>query len=155
VSALRRLFVLLLALLASGPLLAHAELSEVEPGRDAVLAVLPETVTLGFTEPVVTAFSLFKVYPLPEGPGLADGGNALLERNGRAAALVSEVLQKRADEAERADTGLLTTAGESPEVVISLKADLPPGDYVIMWRVLSVDTHSTSGFAVFTFAPAD
>lgn len=146
----RRFSVLLLALLSWGALLAHAELGSIDPVRDAVLSAAPETVTLTFTEPAVTAFSLFKVYPLPAGPELPDGADPLLERNGRAAALVSEVLQKRGDEAERADSGLLVVAAESAEVQLALKSDLAPGDYVIMWRVLSVDTHSTSGFSIFT-----
>lgn len=149
---LRRFAVLLLVLLSWGALLAHAELSGIEPARDAVLSEAPEAVTLTFTEPAVAAFSLFKVYPLPAGPELPEGADATLERNGRAAALVSAVLQKRGDEAERADAGLLPAAAESAEVQLALKPDLPAGDYVIMWRVLSVDTHSTSGFSIFTVA---
>jgi methionine-rich copper-binding protein CopC len=149
-----RFLPVLLSLLA-GAVLAHADLEEIVPGRDAVLTEAPEVVVLTFTEPAVTKFSIFKVYPLPPGGELPEGTDALLERNGRAAALVNRVLQERADEADRADAGLLTADAESAEIIIRLKDDLEPGDYVVMWRVLSVDTHSTSGFSVFTLEQAD
>ncbi|HVH73684.1 MAG TPA: copper resistance protein CopC [Stellaceae bacterium] len=38
------------------------------------------------------------------------------------------------------------------ELEISLNA-LPPGDYKVIWRVLSVDTHTTEGKFDFTVAP--
>lgn len=128
---------------------AHAELAEVTPAQDAVVTA-PETVTLVFTEATVTGFSLFKVYPLPAVKDLPEGADPVLARNAVAGELVSEVLQKRDDAEERADTGLLTTEAESAEVVMALKDDLVAGDYVIMWRVLSVDTHTTSGYSIFT-----
>lgn len=128
---------------------AHAELATIEPKKDAVVSA-PETVTLVFTEAAVTAFSLFKVYPLPPVTDVPEGTDQLLARNAVAGELVSEVLQKRDDADERADQGLLTTEAESAEVVLALKEHLMPGDYVIMWRVLSVDTHTTSGYSIFT-----
>jgi methionine-rich copper-binding protein CopC len=38
------------------------------------------------------------------------------------------------------------------ELEVSLNA-LPPGDYKVIWRVLSVDTHTTEGKFDFTVAP--
>jgi methionine-rich copper-binding protein CopC len=38
------------------------------------------------------------------------------------------------------------------ELEISLNT-LPPGDYKVIWRVLSVDTHTTEGKFEFTVAP--
>ena len=37
-------------------------------------------------------------------------------------------------------------------LLVSLNA-LPPGDYKVIWRVLSVDTHTTEGKFTFTVAP--
>jgi methionine-rich copper-binding protein CopC len=38
------------------------------------------------------------------------------------------------------------------ELEVSLET-LPPGDYHVIWRVLSVDTHTTEGKFEFTVAP--
>lgn len=35
----------------------------------------------------------------------------------------------------------------------SLPTDLAPGTYAVMWRALSVDTHTLQGFMVFTYQP--
>jgi methionine-rich copper-binding protein CopC len=63
------------------------------------------------------------------------------------------VLTKRGDEAARADAGVTTTARTSTDISLRLKPDSPPGVYAVMWRVLSVDTHTTQGFHVFIVAP--
>lgn len=79
----------------------------------------------------------------------ADAG---LRLNGLAGALVSEVLTKRDDVDERADSGVVTTDTRR-EVVLMLKEDLAPGYYVVMWRALSTDTHTVQGFYVFRYQP--
>jgi methionine-rich copper-binding protein CopC len=65
------------------------------------------------------------------------------------------VLPLRDDQgrAERIDAGLKTQGRTAENVTISLKPGLKPGAYVVMWRVLSVDTHTTSGFFVFVYQP--
>jgi len=50
--------------------------------------------------------------------------------------------------------GVETAGREAAEIRIVLKRDLPPGPYVVMWRVLSVDAHVTTGHYIFTYAPA-
>lgn len=151
----RALTVVLAVVLAAGAALispsdawAHAFLDESVPARDAVVEVLPDTVKLVFTEPVEVRASIFKVYPLTpdEDP---------LRLRAQAARLVDEVLQVRGDENRRADDGLVPAGRESAEIQIVLPDDLPPGPYVVMWRVLSVDTHITWGHYVFTYAPAE
>ncbi|WP_081439952.1 copper resistance protein CopC [Meiothermus ruber] len=38
-------------------------------------------------------------------------------------------------------------------MVIALRPGLGPGVYVVLWRVLSVDSHTTQGFFVFVVEP--
>ena len=67
---------------------------------------------------------------------------------------MSEVLEARGDEASRADAGVRTEARTSDAVTLALGA-LEPGFYVVMWRVLSVDTHTSQGSFVFEYAPSE
>lgn len=66
---------------------------------------------------------------------------------------MSADLLKRGDEAARSDAGVANTTRTSTDIVVRLK-DLEPGAYVLMWRVLSVDTHTTQGSFVFVYTPA-
>ena len=160
-----------LLLLGAGLALAHAELVTMTPVKNSVLTTLPQTVTLTFSEPVEVGFSLFKVYKLEPTPtstsGGAPGGESggetggaspeseeeALRLNGLAGTLVTEVLTERGDEAARADAGPATT-GTAEEVSLNLKEGQGAGNYVVMWRVLSADTHTTQGFYVFSYQPA-
>ncbi|TMI77942.1 MAG: copper resistance protein CopC, partial [Bacillati bacterium ANGP1] len=54
--------------------------------------------------------------------------------------------------ASRSDAGVANTTRTSGDIVLRLK-DLGPGAYVVMWRVLSVDTHTTQGSFVFVYTP--
>ena len=76
-----------------------------------------------------------------------------LRLNGLAGLLVSEVIELRGDEDARADAGLVTRDARSAAVTLALKPKLPAGTYVLMWRVLSIDTHVTQGFSLFVIAP--
>lgn len=134
------------ALLAAGPVYAHAHLEQSTPAADSVVASAPASVLLKFTEPVEVGFSTFKVYPLPAG---ADGESL----KDAAAKLVDEVLGARGDEEARADAGVAGGSGTSAEVEIRMKEGLEPGAYVVMWRVLSVDSHTTRGHFVFQYQP--
>lgn len=53
----------------------------------------------------------------------------------------------------RVDEGLANEERRSEQVVINLQEELSPGVYVVMWRILSIDTHATEGFFVFGYAP--
>lgn len=146
---------LLLAILLAGVVLAHAELESTTPKPNSTVTEPLDTVSLDFTEAVEVRFSLFKVYKLelPEDFD-PDAENAELRLNGLAGALVAEVLEKSDDQKARADTGV-TEARTGETITLALEEDLAPGHYVVMWRVLSVDTHGTQGFYVFQYAPAD
>ena len=77
-----------------------------------------------------------------------------LRLNGLAGAIVSQVLTARDDEVARADAGTATLETTSKTVTLNLKPDLEPGSYVVMWRALSVDTHTEQGYYVFTYQPS-
>jgi len=148
----RRLLTLLAALTLIGAASAHAELEESTPAAGETVRTLPEAVTLNFTEPLEVRFSTFKVYPLGADLDMS-AEDARARLNGLAGALVSEVLTAQGDEAARADAGVSTAERTSREITLPLKDGLEPGHYVVMWRALSVDTHTTQGFYVFTYAP--
>lgn len=132
---------------------AHANLTSSEPAAQTVVAA-PTQVTLRFSEAVETAFSVFKVYALelsdasvlPTDATSSDDP-AWLRLNGLAASVVSENLTSRQDGSARVDLPQ-TRSSTQEEVVLELDT-LVPGAYVVMWRVLSTDTHTTQGSFVF------
>lgn len=146
-----RTFGLALLLSGAGLALAHAEVTSSQPADGTVLETAPTEVTLTFSEAVEVPFSTFKVYPLGAEIDSSDP-DAEARRNGLAGQLVSEVLEAQGDDAARADSGLDTTEATATNLALPLKADLEPGIYVAMWRVLSVDTHEIQGFLTFEIA---
>jgi methionine-rich copper-binding protein CopC len=137
-----------LVLLWTGVAAGHAYLQTADPAEDAVVRTPPREVRLAFSEPIEVRFSTFKIYPLR-----VESGWDIRRLNGAAGLLVSEVLLKRDDEALRVDAGLASAPRTSAHIVLRVRADLRSGAYVVMWRVLSIDTHTTQGFYVFTYAP--
>jgi copper resistance protein C len=143
-------YLLVLALLL-GFAQAHSYLESSTPAENETVKTL-EPITLTFTESVQVPFSFFKVYKL------ADAGDLTNERerlrlSGLAGTLVNEVLTITDDEADRADTGIMTTERESKVITLELREDLTPGIYVVMWRILSVDTHTTQGSFLLEYHP--
>lgn len=126
---------------------AHAFLNASTPGADSVVGTAPREVRLTYSEPVEIRFSTFKVYKIPATPGaeiraLQAAGGSLMAAN----------LLKRGEEAARSDAGVANTTRTSADIVVRLKA-LEPVAYVVMWRVLSVDTHTTQGSFIFVYTP--
>lgn len=140
----------LIALLSGGAIAAHAHafLNASVPAADSTVSTAPSEIKLSYSEPVEIRFSIFKVYKIDAAPG-AD----LHTLHAAADALVTANLLKRGDEAARADAGVANTQRSSTDIFVRLK-DLQPGAYVLMWRALSVDTHTTQGSFVFVYAPA-
>lgn len=149
----RAVFVLTLALAGVG--FTHSELESSTPAAGEVLQGVPPEVSLTFTEAAEVRFSTFKVYPLGADLGSADlsTNSAEARLNGLAGQLVSEVLEAQGDEDARADTGVSTPERTTQTVTLPLKPDLGPDVYVVMWRVLSVDSHTSQGFVTFRVAP--
>jgi copper resistance protein C len=127
---------------------AHAFLNASIPSPDSTVSTPPKEIKLSYSEPVEIRFSIFKVYKLSGSPG-----SDIRALRTAADDLVSADLLKRGDEAARSDAGVANTTRTSTDIVVRLK-DLEPGGYVLMWRVLSVDTHTTQGSFVFVYTPA-
>jgi methionine-rich copper-binding protein CopC len=130
---------------------AHSYLKTSIPAEGDTLTTLAP-IELTFTEKAEVKFSFFKVYKLADTGDLSDNTERL-RLNGQASTLVNDVLPKRNDEAERANTEVIAEGDTSSTIALPLKEDLTPGIYVVMWRVLSVDTHTTQGFFLFEYAP--
>lgn len=152
---MKRLLFLLATLLpfGMGVALAHADLASSEPAAETTITEPIEEIRLHFGEAVELDFSLFKVYQLDATEVDMTAENAWQRLNGLAGALVSDVLESRNDSEARVDAGLANDEQRSEEVVIELQDDLAPGVYVVMWRILSIDTHGTQGSYVFEYAP--
>jgi hypothetical protein len=126
---------------------AHAFLNASTPAADSTVTTPPKEVRLSYSEQAEIRFSIFKVYKIN-----AAAGADMRALHAAADSLVAANLLKRGDEAARSDAGLANTTRSSDDIVVRLK-DLEPGAYVLMWRVLSVDTHTTQGSFIFVYAP--
>lgn len=134
-------------LLGLGMVLAHASYKASTPAQGSVVKALPKTIQLELAEPVELKFSTFKVYALPS------KSSDLKALHAEAGTLVEQVLGLKGDQNSRADTGLTTSAETASRLEIKLKDGLQPGAYVVMWRVLSVDTHVSKDYFVFIYQP--
>lgn len=141
----RFIVVLLLTTLSSNGL-SHSYLRQSVPAAGEVVTAL-ETIILEMTEAVELNFSTFKVYHLPDAP------EAPRARLDAAQKLMRDVLMLRGDEDARADLGVITQGRTSAAVEIALRDALEPGVYVVMWRVLSTDTHTTEDLIIFEYRP--
>ncbi len=137
---------LVMLLLLFGFANAHSYLESSTPAEGSVLSEAATEIILNMTEAVLVKFSLFKVYKLETPEGLTFESDRL-----QINALAGGALEKLEldDKAERADNGVTTTEKESKTITIGLKENLEPGFYAVLWRTLSVDTHSTENFFVF------
>ena len=136
-----RKFTAALTALLLGSALAHSELEGAVPAENATVSA-PSQVKLSFSEPLQVRFSTFKVYPLS-----ATGSN--LKVNGAAGALKTKVFALKNDAAQRADRSVTPGGGNTSTVTLTLKSNLKPGAYVVMWKALSEDTHTSGGYYVF------
>lgn len=151
-SRLARFAVLLFAAFACTEGLAHADLDFVDPAADAVVAGAPETMTIAFSEAVDVRFSRIEVHRLDADPGDEPDFESLNERAGARAAELLDAGDEDAD--TRADDGVVTTEDRAAEIVVALRPGLEPGAYLVVWRVLSEDTHAVEGHSVFVVEDA-
>ena len=140
----RIFFALVLCGATFGVASAHAYLETSNPATGATLQTAPEQITLNFSEPLELRFSTFKVAPLET--------DATDPREIKLAAmdLVEEVVERESE--VQLEVEVLTAERTAKEVVLGL-SDLSPGTYVVMWRLLSTDTHTSDDFVTFTVSP--
>jgi copper resistance protein C len=138
---------ILATFVVAGIALAHSNLIASSIKDGATVRVMPKTITLEFSEAVELGFSSFKLIALD--PKI----RTLKAANAEADSLLEATLEKRDDEPSRADDGLLTSAAIAAKLEVKLKAKLRAGWYVMMWKVLSVDTHNSSDYFVFEYRP--
>jgi len=148
---LRRLAPVVLMLALAVLAFAHAHLTASTPADGAVLDSAPSNVALTFTEAVQKRFSLFAVVPLQVPAVTNESAKEHSQRTyGLAAQLADSVMAAGGKVKDRVNAGLADASGASKDVTITLQDKLPAGTYVVVWRVLSVDTHVTQGIVVFT-----
>ena len=120
---------------------AHSELVSAKPADASVLSTRPAVVTLTFSEAVEPSFSTFMLRPL------TDTDTAIVS-SGREA-FIAEALTDASDQFDMQPE----SAGASETVILLLPEDLPPGEYAVVWRALSVDTHTMQDLLTFTYRP--
>ena len=149
-----RVSLLSLILTITSVAFAHAEYHSSTPAQNEVLVAAPEQVTITFTETLEVPFSVFKVYALDADVDLTND-KVFLKLNGLASQLIPDALDARDDEdaPERVDAGVISTQNTTDTVTLALKDDLAPGAYVVMWRVLASDTHTSQGHTLFIIQP--
>jgi methionine-rich copper-binding protein CopC len=133
--------VLLALALLCGVALSHSEPFEVTPANGARVKTPPQSVTITFDEAIEGAFSAFKVYAYT-----GEVTKAKLQ------AFAKSKTALKNDEAARADVPV-ALGGTTKTVTLKLKPGLKPGVYVVMWRVLGVDTHTVEAHTYFRYLP--
>ena len=73
--------------------------------------------------------------------------------NGVAALLVNDVIGAAEPDDRAVQLDLAPAQGEAAELTLTPKEPLAPGSYVVMWRILSADTHVLQAFMTFTVTP--
>lgn len=146
-----RLFTLLAALWLTtlGSAAAHASLDASSPAAASVLGEAPPVVTLSFSESVEVGFSVFAVHRLESRVDLSEE-NASQRLTGLAAPQVKGWLDATEPAESLVPTTITPKSGRSSEVELTFADELTAGHYVVVWRVLSADTHPVEGF--FTFS---
>ena len=141
------------AAIAFGVAFAHANIKASIPKDGSTLSALPKTVQLTFGEAVETKVSTFKIYWMDE-KAIMKNGKELpdTQADNIVEKFANSMTALKKDTADRVDTGYASgTAAESKIVTLNLKPGTSkPGVYVVMWKLTSVDTHTTTGFMRFS-----
>jgi methionine-rich copper-binding protein CopC len=116
---------ILAALIFTGTALAHARLMRSQPAKDARLTTTPATVELWFNELLDHGFNGIEVFAAAE--------------------------KKSKHRTNLTQGDALVDAADRTHLSVSLQP-LPPGQYVIEYRVLSRDGHTAPGRINFTVA---
>lgn len=148
---LRALFALL-ALATLCVAAAHASLDSSAPADGAVLAEAPTEVALQFSENVEVGFSVFAVHRLDAEVDLGEE-NAHQRLTGLAAPQVNGWLDATTPADSLVPATFSPSSGKAAEVALTFAEELAAGHYVVVWRVLSADTHPVEGFFTFSVTP--
>lgn len=148
-AGLRTLVLAFIAAFGAGSALAHAHLDSSTPEAGAVVTDAVTVVELHFTEAVEIAFSTFKAYRLDAEVDLT-ADNAAARLNALAAVVVSRHNGTAQDGDGKVEAEVGNAAGDKSVVTLTFVEPLEPGHYVVMWRLLSVDTHVVDGHIVFS-----
>jgi methionine-rich copper-binding protein CopC len=108
-----------------------------------------QVVTLTFSEGVEVAFSTFKLYAIAGEVDLA-AVNADMRLNALAAQLVTSFNGTPDDGEGKIEAAVSGDPADKTSVTITPNEALAPGHYVVMFRLLSADTHAIDGHFVFT-----
>lgn len=119
-----------LILLCPALLLAHATLIRAEPAADTQVSQVPSEIRLWFSESIEHRFSHIAVHRARR--DTATGEFQILER---------------------VNAGLSSGPGVTRELAVKLPETLPPGLYLVQWKVLSIDSHRTTGSFTLTYDP--
>jgi methionine-rich copper-binding protein CopC len=130
VSAARWLLGTGLIVLCPAFLFAHATLLRTEPAVDTHISQLPGEIRFWFSESIERRFSRITVHRATRDT-------------------VAGEIQPQ----ERVDTGLAAGSQVTQELAVQLPATLPPGLYLVQWKVLSIDSHRTTGRFTLTYEP--
>ncbi|MEM6428522.1 MAG: copper resistance CopC family protein [Deinococcota bacterium] len=134
-----KLLLSLILLISGQSVFAHAFLETSTPENGATVDA-PEQLVLTFGEAVETMFSVFELHPV-DVPEDADSDALAAIANG----LMTTHFNLGLDSVIETT---LVTEDQNAEVVLELPP-LEPGAYALMWRILSVDTHTSQDFITF------
>ncbi len=130
ISTIQWLVISSLMLWLPSTLFAHGTLIRAEPPVDTQVTELPSEIRLWFNESVESRFSHITVHRVKR-----DAGTGELQSQGQV------------------EDGLVTGPRVTRELAVKLSENLPPGLYLVQWKVLSIDSHRTTGKFTLTYAP--
>lgn len=120
------------ALLLSSPasLMAHGILIRAVPAVNSQIAEVPGEIRLWFNESVEHRFSRVTVHRAVRQPTTG-----------------------KVKPQEQVDAGLADGPAVTRELAVKMPERLPPGLYLVRWKVLSIDSHRTTGNFTVTYDP--
>jgi copper transport protein len=113
-------------------------------------AVLAALVVGGLTAPAASAHAALLATTPADGEILARPPTAVTLTFGEPVGTGLGSLKVLSSQGARADTGQITTTGGGTVVHLALRPHLARGSYLVLWRVVSADSHPVSG--TFTFS---
>ena len=126
----RLLAITSLMLLFPALLLAHGTLTRTNPPINSHVSKLPSEIRLWFNESVEHRFSRITIHR-----AIQDASTGQLKPR------------------ERVDQGLVEGPRVTRELAVKVPQTLPPGLYLVQWKVLSIDSHRTTGRFTLTYDP--